>query len=94
MVNATPVGMYPNVDESIIPKTLLKSDLIVYDLVYRPVETKLIREAKEAGATTISGHKMLLEQAAESFRIWTGLEPPKDAMLKALKLELGVGDVG
>ena len=94
VVNTTPVGMYPNVDESIIPKVLLRSDLIVYDLVYRPVETKLIREAKEAGATTISGYKMLLEQAAESFRIWTGLEPPKDAMLKALKLELGVEDVG
>ena len=94
VVNTTPVGMYPNVDESIIPKVLLRSDLIVYDLVYRPVETRLIKEAKEAGATTISGYKMLLEQAAESFRIWTGLEPPKDVMLKALKLELGVEDVG
>jgi shikimate dehydrogenase len=94
VVNATPVGMYPNVDESIIPKALLRSDLIVYDLVYRPTQTKLLKEAKEAGATTISGYKMLLEQAAESFSIWTGLEPPKEAMLKALKMELGVEDVG
>ena len=90
VVNATPVGMYPNDDESIIPKALLRRDLIVYDLVYRPVQTKLIREAKEVGATTICGYKMLLEQAAESFRIWTGLKPPKEAMLEALERELGV----
>jgi shikimate dehydrogenase len=94
VVNTTPVGMYPNVDESIIPKALLRSDLIVYDLVYRPPQTKLLKEAKEVGATTIPGYKMLLEQAAESFRIWTGLEPPKEAMLKALKMELGVEVVG
>lgn len=94
VVNATPVGMYPNVDESIIPKALLRSDMVVYDLVYRPVQTKLIKEAKEAGATTISGYKMLVEQAAESFKIWTGFEPPKEAMFKALKLELGVSDEG
>jgi shikimate 5-dehydrogenase len=86
--------MYPNVDESIIPRALLRSDLIVYDLVYRPPQTKLLKEAKEVGATTIPGYKMLLEQAAESFRIWTGLEPPKVAMLKALKMELGVEVVG
>lgn len=89
VINATPVGMYPNVDSSIIPKRLLRSDLIVYDLVYRPVETKLIREAKEVGATTILGYRMLLEQAAESFRIWTGMEPPKEVMLEALKRDLG-----
>jgi shikimate dehydrogenase len=94
VVNTTPVGMYPNVDESIIPKALLRSNLIVYDLVYRPPQTKLLKEAKEVGATTIPGYKMLLEQAAESFRIWTGLEPPKEAMLKALKMELGVEVVG
>jgi shikimate dehydrogenase len=94
VVNTTPVGMYPNVDESIIPRALLRSDLIVYDLVYRPPQTKLLKEAKEVGATTIPGYKMLLEQAAESFRIWTGLEPPKEAMLKALKMELGVEVVG
>jgi shikimate dehydrogenase len=94
VVNTTPVGMYPNVDDSIIPKALLRSDLIVYDLVYRPPQTKLLKEAKEVGATTIPGYKMLLEQAAESFRIWTGLEPPKEAMLKALKMELGVEVVG
>lgn len=90
VVNATPVGMYPNDDDSLILKALLRRDLIVYDLVYRPVQTKLIREAKEVGATTISGYRMLLEQAAESFRIWTGLEPPKKAMLEALERELGV----
>lgn len=90
VVNATPIGMYPHVDASIIPKQLLRSDLIVYDLVYRPTQTKLIKDALEVGATTILGYKMLLEQAAQSFRIWTGLEPPKEVMLKALKQELGV----
>jgi len=94
VVNATPVGMYPNVDESIIPKTLLRSDLIVYDLVYRPAQTKLLKDAKEVGAMTICGYKMLLEQAAKSFKIWTGLEPPRKAMLDALKEDLGVRDEG
>ncbi|MEM3427173.1 MAG: shikimate dehydrogenase [Nitrososphaerales archaeon] len=90
VVNATPVGMYPNVDESIIPKHLLRSDMIVYDLVYRPVHTQLIKDAIDVGATTILGYKMLLEQAAQSFRIWTGFEPPRKIMLEALKRELGV----
>jgi shikimate dehydrogenase len=94
VVNATPVGMYPNVDESVVPKALLRGDLIVYDLVYRPVKTRLLREAEEVGATTIPGYKMLLEQAVESFKIWTGLEPPREAMLEALRRELGVGDEG
>ncbi len=90
VINATPVGMYPHVDASIIPKHLLRSDLIIYDLVYNPIYTKLIRDAMEVGATTILGYKMLLEQAAQSFKIWTGLEPPREVMLEVLKLQLGV----
>lgn len=83
LINATPVGMFPNVDESPAPAELLAGK-IVYDLVYNPPETKLLREARGAGALAISGIEMFLEQAAAQFRIWTGVEPPKEAMRRAL----------
>lgn len=83
LINATPVGMFPNVDESPAPAELLAGK-IVYDLVYNPPETKLLREARGAGALAISGIEMFLEQAAAQFRIWTGAEPPKEAMRRAL----------
>lgn len=90
LVNATPVGMRPKVNESVIPAKIIPEDTVVVDIVYNPVETKLLREAAARGLKTISGVGMLVHQGAESERIWLGIEPPvkemKAAVLKALSV--------
>ncbi len=80
LVNATSVGMYPNIDETIVPPDLIKAGLIVFDIVYNPIETRLLREAKTAGASTISGIDMLVWQGALAFEMWTGLKAPVELM--------------
>ena len=81
IVNATPVGMHPENDISPWPDGLmLPQAAVVYDLVYNPRETTLIRQARMAGLRTASGIGMLVEQAALSFEIWTGLKPPRDLL--------------
>jgi len=84
LVNCTSVGMHPNEDESPCAKYLLHSRLLVYDLVYNPVSTRLLQEAEEAGAKAMSGVKMLVHQGAESFRIWLQRDPPLDIMEEVL----------
>lgn len=77
LINATSVGMAPNTDVSIITdKSLLRPELIVSDIIYNPQETKLLRDAREAGCKTFNGMYMLLYQGAEAFRLWTGKEMP------------------
>ena len=86
LINTTPVGMHPNVnDEPIASASDMHEDLVVFDAVYNPNETGLLKEAVKAGAEPVFGIKMLLYQGAESFRIWTGRDAPVDAMEKALK---------
>ncbi|MEM0453167.1 MAG: shikimate dehydrogenase [Sulfolobales archaeon] len=80
VINTTSVGMYPNINESLIPKDLISNDLIVMDVVYNPVETKLLRDAKERGAKIIDGVHMLVHQAAAAFKLWTDVEPPIELM--------------
>jgi shikimate dehydrogenase len=89
LINATPVGMFPNTDESPIEKEKIKEGQIVFDIVYNPLETKLIKDAKEKGCETILGIEMFLEQGFEQFRIWHSKEPAKQKMREALikKLE-------
>lgn len=85
LIDTTPVGMYPNInDEPVATEDMIHSDLIVNDIVYNPLETTLIKEAKKVNAKTISGIKMLLYQGAENFKIWTEKEAPIDVMEKAL----------
>ena len=76
LVNATKVGMKPLDQETLIPAELLHSNLIVADTVYKPLETRLLREAKKAGCKVISGIGMLLWQGAAAFRLFTGQEMP------------------
>ena len=78
LVNATSVGM--NSQESPVPAELLKSDLVVFDAVYTPVNTRLLEEAGAAGARTISGVDMLAWQGALAFEKWTGIRPPFELM--------------
>ncbi|MGD6806731.1 MAG: shikimate dehydrogenase [Candidatus Bathyarchaeia archaeon] len=83
IINATSVGMKPHPDESPIPAKLLRPDLSVMDIVYNPLETKLVKEAKAAGAKVVSGVEMLIYQGAASFEIWTGKSAPVEVMRKA-----------
>ena len=83
LVNTTSVGMRPNTNDTPIPARLLESDLVVFDIVYNPVKTKLLTEAESAGAKAISGLEMLVRQGALAFEMWTGLTAPLEIMRKA-----------
>jgi len=83
LVNATSVGM--DEDATPVPADALHPDLAVLDAVYSPVETRLLRDARAAGATTVDGAWMLLYQGVEAFETWTGREAPVDAMNRALR---------
>ena len=83
LVNATSVGMSPDVNASPVPADLLHSGLCVMDIVYNPLETKLLKDAKIVGAKVVSGLEMLLYQGAVAFEIWTNCPAPVDVMKKA-----------
>jgi 3-dehydroquinate dehydratase / shikimate dehydrogenase len=85
LINTTPIGMKGWESEEKMPvraEALARCGL-VYDLVYNPLETELLRTARAAGARTLSGIEMLIAQAAEQFRLWTGVQPPIDVMRAA-----------
>ena len=84
LINTTVLGMYPNTEAAIVTSEELHSDLTVFDIVYNPLETKLLREAKAAGAKTVSGVLMFVYQGAEAFKLWTGVEPPVELMKKTV----------
>ena len=80
LVNATSVGMSPNVSQTPVAKGLLRSGLVVFDVIYNPVTTRLLAEAREVGAEAIGGLDMLVWQGALAFEMWTGLKAPVDIM--------------
>jgi len=80
LVNATSVGMYPGVDNSLVPVKFLSKIPAVVDIVYNPLETRLLREARSAGARTVSGIDMLTWQGALAFEKWTGQKAPLELM--------------
>jgi 3-dehydroquinate dehydratase/shikimate dehydrogenase len=82
LINCTPIGLYPGVDATPVPAEQL-TGRYVYDLVYNPVETRLIREAARAGCQTIGGLDMLVAQAHEQFQWWTGSKAPSGVMREA-----------
>jgi shikimate dehydrogenase len=75
--------MKPKPDESPVPTKLLRSNLAVMDIVYNPLETKLARDSKAAGAKVVSGVEMLIYQGAASFELWTGKSAPVEVMRQA-----------
>jgi shikimate dehydrogenase len=89
LVNATPVGMSPNKGESPVEARALHTGLLVFDLVYNPERTRLLRDAEAAGARTLGGLAMLVYQGAEAFRLWTGREAPESLMMRAARDALG-----
>jgi 3-dehydroquinate dehydratase / shikimate dehydrogenase len=87
LVNCTPVGMYPLTDETPIEASDL-TGRYVYDLVYNPAGTRLLRDASRAGCLTIGGLEMLVAQAQEQFQWWTGVRPPAGVMRQAAEKRL------
>jgi len=84
IVNTTPLGMSPNIETSPLPEnTVLSKSTFVYDLVYNPRETKLVKDARAQGLQAITGLGMLIEQAALAFELWTGHTPPRDVLRTA-----------
>ncbi len=88
LINSTSVGMYPRGEECLVDASLLNSKMTIFDIVYNPRETRLLREAKRVGATTVGGLDMLVHQGALSFQLWTGVTPPIDVMFRAVEKAL------
>ena len=85
LINTTSIGMFPNVDQTPVSKDILKEGMIVFDAVYNPIETRLLREANENGCHTVNGLSMFINQAAEQFRLWTNIDAPIELMTKVVK---------
>jgi shikimate dehydrogenase len=83
LVNTTPLGMTPNIDQSPFPAGISFPAAAIYDLVYNPRETRLVKDAHEQGLQAVTGLGMLIEQAALAFELWTGHNPPRDVLWNA-----------
>ncbi len=84
LINATSVGMHPDVARSLVDPSWLRPDLCVMDIIYNPLETKLAKDAKSVGAKVVSGIEMLVYQGVASFEIWTSHPAPVKAMREAV----------
>jgi shikimate dehydrogenase len=89
LLNCTPVGMHPKTDASPVPPGVLREGMVVYDAVYNPAETRLLREAREAGCRTVSGLDHFVRQAVEQFELWTGRAAPVETMRQVVVEALG-----
>ncbi|NIA16887.1 MAG: shikimate dehydrogenase, partial [Planctomycetes bacterium] len=84
IINCTSLGMYPDVDFTPVPRKMLRPSMVVFDTVYNPIETLLLRQAKEAGARVINGAEMFLAQAAAQFKLFTGTEADEEYMRRTI----------
>lgn len=84
IINCTPVGMHPKEDVSLVPPGLFRSGQVVFDIVYTPLETKLLAEARAHGLKTISGVEMFINQAVLQFRHFTGVDAPEEVMRRVV----------
>jgi len=85
VINTTSVGMTPDVDNSPLPKKALASHIVVMDIVYTPLETKLLKIAKTAGCTTVDGLTMFILQGIRQLELWTGQKPPIATMRRVVE---------
>uniref|UniRef100_A0A7V4LD09 Shikimate dehydrogenase (NADP(+)) n=1 Tax=Desulfobacca acetoxidans TaxID=60893 RepID=A0A7V4LD09_9BACT len=83
LINATPVGMAPEVDALPLDPALLDRFRVVMDIVYTPLKTRLLREAEARGCKTVDGLQMLIHQGAAQFELWTGKPAPLEVMARA-----------
>jgi len=84
VINATPVGMTPYVDDMPVPGDFLKKDMVVMDAVYSPLKTRLLKTAENIGCVTVDGISMFVFQGAKQFELWTGLDAPLEIMKMAV----------
>jgi 3-dehydroquinate dehydratase/shikimate dehydrogenase len=89
LINGTPIGMHPNVDESPYDKRMLVSSMVVFDTVYNPESTLLIKDARAVGAKVVTGVEMFLRQAAYQFKLFSGVDAPMQLMRDTLKRATG-----
>jgi shikimate dehydrogenase len=80
IIHCTPIGMHPNEDRTLVPAELFRPDQVVFDVVYNPLETRLLKEAKAKGCKTISGVEMFINQAVLQFEKFTGIDAPIEVM--------------
>jgi shikimate dehydrogenase len=88
LINATSVGMHPNIGFSPMEGIPIPSTVFVFDIIYNPLKTKLLHDAETAGAKILGGVEMLVYQGIESFKIWTGIEPDGSLMMQTVKNNL------
>jgi len=93
VIDCTSVGMYPHADvDPVVPAGWLRAGQVVVDLTYNPIETAMLRAAKQAGARAVDGAGMLVHQGAISLQYWSGRRPPVETMRRALLSELGIAE--
>ena len=90
IINCTPIGMHPREGVSLVPVELFRTGQVVFDVVYTPLETKLLADARSRGLLTVSGVEMFINQAVLQFEAFTGVDAPIDVMRKVVleKLKL------
>jgi shikimate dehydrogenase len=88
LLHCSPIGMHPQEDRSLVPAQLLRPSVAVFDAVYNPRRTRLIRDAQQAGCQTVLGLEMFLGQAFVQFELWTGQPAPRDVMRKVVEAKL------
>ena len=91
LINCSPVGMSPDITESPFLARDFKEGMVVFDAVYNPLETRLLREAKSAGCTVIPGYELFINQAARQFELWTGQSAPINTLREVLLRKLTTG---
>jgi len=91
VVNTTSVGMHPNVKASPLPPDALRKGMVVFETIYNPLETLLLKQAKQAGCCVIDGVGMFVEQAALQFEAWTGRSAPRELMRRVVVERLADG---
>jgi 3-dehydroquinate dehydratase/shikimate dehydrogenase len=89
IINCTPVGMHPDVDDTPLPPgAFSRANMVVFDTIYHPENTMMLKLARERGCKTVTGVDMFLRQAAVQFKLYTGQEAPIDVMREALRRRL------
>ncbi|KPK78179.1 MAG: hypothetical protein AMJ79_00400 [Phycisphaerae bacterium SM23_30] len=91
VVNATSIGMHPNIDALVLDSDLIRPDMVVFDMVYNPLKTMLLQQAEAVGAKTINGVIMFVNQAAAQFELFTGQRAPRDLMRQVIRQQLEKG---
>ena len=89
LINTTPIGMYPEIDISPISKDLLNENLFIFDIIYNPLQTRLLKDAKEIGSKTLNGLDMFINQGALAFEWWTDKKPNVKLMKEKIVEQLG-----